>query len=142
MAPGAPRQPLGNQEKEGIMNSLRPLLVAVGLALPGAGLLLPPADARADSSHHQVREIEIVVRKGYQPSRIEIVAGEHIQLKFVRRESGDCSSEVVFPALGIRQTLPEGKPVIVHVPDLAPGEYEFKCGMGMISGKLVVRPKP
>jgi plastocyanin domain-containing protein len=49
--------------------------------------------------------------------------------------------ENVFPALGIRRELPEGKPVTIELPELKAGEYEFKCGMDMIKGKLVVRPR-
>ena len=115
------------------------LVTAAGLSLGGA--LVFPVQAHADGSHHQVREIEIMVRRGYQPNRIEVVQGEHVQLKFLRQESGDCSREVVFPALGIRKELPEGKPVVIHLPELAPGEYEFKCGMDMIKGKLIVKAK-
>jgi plastocyanin domain-containing protein len=123
------------------MTLLRRFLAAAGLSFLGGAVLSVPSEARADSAHHRVREVEIVVRRGYQPNRIEVVHGEHVQLKFVRQESSDCSSEVVFKALGIRQALPEGKPVVIRLPDLAPGEYEFHCGMNMISGKLVVRAK-
>ncbi len=122
------------------MTLRRRLLTAAGLSFLAGAVLSVPSEARAESSHARVREIEIVVRRGYQPKRIEVVQGEHVQLRFVRQESSDCSSEVVFPTLGIRQALPEGKPVVIHLSELAPGEYEFKCGMNMISGKLVVRP--
>jgi plastocyanin domain-containing protein len=117
------------------------LLVATSLTLLGGSALALPADARAEGSHQETREIEIVVRRGYDPRRIEVVQGETVRLRFVRQESADCSREVVFPALGIRKELPEGKPVVIQLPELAPGEYEFKCGMDMIRGKLIVRPK-
>ena len=77
----------------------------------------------------------------YPSGGFEVTEGERIVLKFVRRESSDCSGEVVFPKLGIRKALPEGQPVLVQLPMLGPGEYEFKCGMDMITGKLVVRPR-
>ncbi len=99
-----------------------------------------PANARADSSHQEVREIDVIVQGGYKPSRIEVIQGQHVQLRFIRKESGDCSREVVFPALGIRKGLPEDQPVVIHLPALQAGEYEFKCGMNMIKGKLIVQP--
>ena len=67
------------------------------------------------------------------------VLSEHVQLKFVRKDSSDCTREVVFPALDIRRDLPYDQPVVVHLPALKPGEYEFRCGMNMIRGKIVVR---
>lgn len=121
------------------MKLLNQLLTA-SLSLFAAGLSAP-TDARADSAHHEVREIEIVVAGGYTPSRIEVVEGQHVRLKFIRKESSGCTREVVFPALGIKKELPEGTPVIIHLPELKAGEYEFKCGMNMIKGKLIVRQR-
>jgi plastocyanin domain-containing protein len=109
------------------------LLAAVGVSLP--------AEARADNSRHEIREIEIVVRGGYTPSRVEVVEGQHVQLRFIRMESSACTREVVFPTLGIRKELPERKPMVVHLLELEAGEYEFKCAMDMIKGKLIVRPR-
>lgn len=122
------------------------VLAAVALSVLGATALALPAHSYADSppaasSQEETREIEITVRRGYQPNRIEVFQGERVKLRFLRQESRDCSREVVFPALGIRRELPEGKPVVLQLPDLAPGEYEFKCGMDMIKGTLVVKPK-
>lgn len=117
------------------------ILTTAGLSLIGAAAASIPSSARAEGGQQQVREIRIVVDGGYEPNRVEIVQGERVQLKFVRNEAGDCTREVVFPALGIRKELPEGKPVVIQLPALAPGEYEFKCGMNMIKGKLVVRAR-
>lgn len=117
------------------------LLGTASLSLLAAAGLSLPAEARAENSHHEVREIEIVVQGGYTPSRVEVVEGQHVQLRFIRRESSACTREVLFPTLGIRKELPEGKPVVVHLPELKAGEYEFKCAMDMIKGKLLVRPR-
>lgn len=112
-----------------------------GLALLGTAVL-PWADpARADGSHHDVREVEITVQGGYKPDRIEVVEGQKVQLKFVRKESSGCTREVVFPALGIRKELPQNEPVFIELPTLQVGEYGFECGMKMLKGKIVVRPR-
>src|SRR6187455_841893 len=97
------------------------LLSTVSLSLLAAMGVSLPTEARADSSHHEVREIEIVVQGSYTPSRIEVVEGQHVQLRFIRRESSACTREVAFPTLGITKELPEGKPVIVHLPALEVG---------------------
>jgi plastocyanin domain-containing protein len=123
------------------MSIIGSILSAAGFTfLVAAGVTLA-ADVRAETPHHQVREIEIVVQGGYQPDRIQIAEGEHVQLRFIRRESSGCSREVVIPALGIRRELPEGTPVVIHLPALKAGEYEFKCGMDMIRGKIIVRAR-
>jgi plastocyanin domain-containing protein len=44
----------------------------------------------------------------------------------------------VFPKLNLRRELLTDKPVVIELPALGPGEYEFKCGMNMVRGKLVV----
>lgn len=87
------------------------------------------------------REIEIVVEGAYKPSRIEVREGERVRLKFVRKDYGSCTREVVFPKLDIRRELPTNKPVSIDLPLLAPGEYTFHCGMKMVKGTLVVLPK-
>jgi len=121
------------------MNFIKRILTTTSVGLLGGAVLATPADAGADSTQEHVREIRIIVQGGYQPDRIEIVHGEQVQLRFLRKESGSCTREVVFPSLGIRKELPEGKPVVIQLPALEVGEYEFQCGMDMIKGKLVVR---
>ena len=123
------------------MSIIGSILAAAGISfLAGAGVVLA-ADAQADAPHHQGREIEILVKGGYSPDRIEVFEGEHVQLRFLRKESSGCSREVVFPAFGIRKELPENTPVVIHLPAMKAGEYEFKCGMDMLRGKIVVRSR-
>ena len=55
---------------------------------------------------------------GYRPARVEVAAGECVRLRFVRRDYGGCTREVVFPTLGLRRELPTGRPVTVALPAL------------------------
>jgi len=87
-----------------------------------------------------VRELEVVVEAGYKPKRIEVRKGERVRVLFVRKEHGSCTREVLFPKLGIRRELPTNQPVVIELPALEPGEYEFKCGMNTIKGAVVVTP--
>jgi len=118
------------------------ILTAVALALAATGASLVPETAAA---HAQVeapaREIEIVVDGGYQPARITITEGERVRLRFVRRDASPCTREVVFPSLGIRRGLPTDQPVVIDLPPLPAGEVEFKCGMNMIRGRIIVQPR-
>jgi plastocyanin domain-containing protein len=99
---------------------------------------VPTSSAQAHE-HPTQREIEIVVEGAYKPQRIEIRAGERVRLRFVRKDYGPCTREVVFPKLNLRRELPTSQPITIELPALAAGEYEFKCGMNMIKGLLVVK---
>ena len=44
--------------------------------------------------------------------------------------------------LGVFERDPVVQPVVLELPALAAGEYEFRCAMNMIRGLLVVQPKP
>jgi Cu+-exporting ATPase len=86
------------------------------------------------------QHVTVVVRGGYTPARIEAVAGVPLRITFDRRESGDCSSRVVFPELGITRTLPANTTTTVDLlPDQA-GEFGFSCAENMIHGSLTVTP--
>jgi plastocyanin domain-containing protein len=108
-------------------------LTVVGV-LPGRAEAAMAAAPQAPA----VREIEVVVDGGYRPGRITVAEGERVRLKFVRREHSPCTREVVFPGLDIRRELPTDQPVVIELPELKAGEYEFKCGMNMIKGVLEV----
>jgi plastocyanin domain-containing protein len=120
-------------------NSLKRRLQAVALMLgtftPLAG---SPSFARGAEQAATIREIQIVVDGGYSPTRVDIKQGERVRLKFVRKDWNGCSRELVIPALELRRELPPNKAVTIDLPALAPGEYEFRCGMNMIRGTIVV----
>ena len=106
-----------------------------------AGLSLTTTVAPAASYGQEapsVREIEVIVDGGYKPAHIDVRKGERVRLRFVRKEHGPCTKEVLFPKLGIRRELPTDQPVVIELPALEPGEYEFKCGMNMIKGTIAV----
>ena len=123
------------------MPTPKSLLAASALSLAAVtGAALVPDAAVAAHPGAEVREIEVVVDGDYQPGRIILAAGERVRLRFVRREHTPCTREVVFPGLNIRRELPTDVPVVIDLPALAAGEYEFHCGMKMIRGALVVQP--
>jgi plastocyanin domain-containing protein len=113
---------------------------AASLGLVPGGLAPWPANARAAEPAPQIREIEIVVDGAYKPDRVTVRKGERVRLKFVRHDYGACTREVVLPALKVKRELPPHKPVVVDLPALEPGEYEFRCGMNMVRGTIVVGP--
>lgn len=62
-----------------------------------------------------VQIFDIVVKGVYRPDVIEAEAGKPVQIRFLRRESTECSRFVKFPDFRIRKELPEGKTVVIEL---------------------------
>jgi P-type Cu+ transporter len=101
----------------------------------------PRAATAARSAAGGVQEAQIEVRGSYSPDRIEVEAGRPVRLTFVRREANPCTEQVIFPDFGVVQELPVGRPVPIEFTPDRPGEFEFHCGMNMVRGRLVVKPR-
>jgi len=87
------------------------------------------------------RPIDILVEDGvYSPARIEVRSGQPVRLRFLRKDPSPCAEKVVFSDLDVSADLPIGRPKILSLPAIPPGEYEFTCQMRMYRGKLVARP--
>jgi plastocyanin domain-containing protein len=87
--------------------------------------------------------VDIVVDGGvYTPSRVEVVAGRPVTLRFVRRDPSPCAEKVLFGELGIAADLAMDKPTEVTLTPVNPGEYEFTCQMRMYRGTLIARAAP
>ena len=85
------------------------------------------------------QEVDIVVKGGYSPDRIEVRQGRPVRLNFVRQEDNPCTEQVIFGGFGIVQDLPVGQSVAVEFTPDEPGEFTFHCGMNMVRGQLIVR---
>ena len=120
-----------------------PIIAGLFAASFGASSLfatLAGAEETPRLTSPDLREIEIVVDGGYKPARIVITQGERVRLKLIRRDYSPCTREIVFASLGIRRELPTDVPVVIELPALSPGEVQFKCGMSMLRGVIVVEP--
>ncbi|MDF5755207.1 HAD-IC family P-type ATPase [Spongiactinospora sp. TRM90649] len=81
-----------------------------------------------------------MVRGGYSPEAIRVRQGIRLRLVFDRRESGECTSRVVFPDFGISRSLPAFARSVVELDPRQAGEYRFSCGENMVHGRLIVEP--
>jgi Cu+-exporting ATPase len=89
-----------------------------------------------------VQEVDVTVSGGYSPNLIRVREGVPLRINFDRRETGECTSRVVFPDFAINAALPAYERTGVElVPDRA-GEYGFACGMNMVHGTLLVEAPP
>ena len=83
------------------------LLFTTGLAVTLVWYFFGPKPAAKQAARTGgSQDVTIVVRGGYTPARIEAVAGVPLRITFDRQETGDCTSRVVFPDLGINQATP------------------------------------
>jgi P-type Cu+ transporter len=86
------------------------------------------------------QQARVIVHGHYSPNVIRAQAGRPLRLVFDRRESGECTSRVVFPELGISALLPPFTQTAVELTPSRAGLLEFECGMNKIHGYLVVAP--
>ena len=99
-----------------------------------------PSDQPAPRINTPIATANIKVSSnGFEPARLTIPANQKTQVAFTRADAQNCASEVVFPQLGIRKSLPPGQTVLVDLPPADPGELHFACGMGMYKGALLVQ---
>lgn len=88
-----------------------------------------------------LQRIDVTVQGGYSPAVINLQEGIPASITFDRRETGECTSHVVFSDLGIDARLPGNQRTVVDLPALTPGDYPFACGMNMVHGSLHVVPR-
>ncbi len=119
------------------------LLVTAGGLVAIAALawfFFAPRAARRSELGESVQEVEVVVSGGYSPNLIEAREGVPLRVTFDRRESGECTSRVLFPEFGVNAALPaHARTTVELLPDHS-GRFEFACGMNMVHGTLVVVP--
>jgi len=92
---------------------------------------------RAASAAQAVRIA--VTEKGFEPDRVSLRAGAPAQLTFVRTTDKTCGTEVVFPSLGLKRTLPLNEPVVIEFTPARTGEVAFTCGMNMLKGVVMIQ---
>jgi plastocyanin domain-containing protein len=92
--------------------------------------------ARATAAGGRQEQV-VTVRGGYDPAVVSVAAGMPVRLVFDRQEESGCSEEVVFPSFGRRVFLPAFQKTPIDLPPMAPGRYEFTCGMSMLHGAIV-----
>lgn len=86
------------------------------------------------------RNLEMkVTDRGFEPSRIEVKKGEPLHLVVIRKTDATCAKELVIKDQDLRKELPLDKPVAFDFTPTKTGEMTYACGMGMISGVLVVQ---
>jgi P-type Cu+ transporter len=118
------------------------LVLAGALALTAAlgWFFFGPKKARPAELVGGVQQVRITVNGGYSPDLVRVRQGVPLRILFDRRESGECTSRVVFSDFSVNQSLPAyAETAVTLLPDRA-GEFDFACGMNMVHGRLIVEP--
>ena len=117
-------------------------MMTLGLGIAMALLTLAPATAH-DGEHGKQEPVKVAITltdAGYEPARIELVAGQTVQLAFRNDAKSSCATSVESKDLDIPRTaLPKGETTVVEVTPAKAGEYTFACASGMVKGTVVVK---
>lgn len=107
-----------------------------------AGMMaMEPAQGSEKAVAKQAKGIQkatITINNGYSPSSIKVKKGTPVELTFVGGKNIGCGGTVVFKSLKISKSVAVGKSVVIKFTPTKKGEIPFTCGMGMLSGKVVV----
>jgi len=96
------------------------------------------APAPAAPGAKDVQEVTIIVAGSYEPSEVRLKKGVPARLRFVRKNTGGCTEQLIIPDFGVKQALPGlAETVVEFTPDKV-GTFPFTCGMKMLKGTLVV----
>jgi sulfite exporter TauE/SafE len=79
-----------------------------------------------------------IVNTRYVPESVSIPADKPVRLLLDRQEDVACSDRLVIKQLGIDVALAPNAVTRIDLPATAAGTYSMTCGMGMMSGQLVV----
>ena len=98
----------------------------------------PSTGVQASTVSDGYQEVMVLVKGGYTPDTIRVVAGRPVRLLFRREETAACSERVVIPDFARAAELPTGEIVRVEFMPTEAGEHEFTCQMGMLRGRIPV----
>jgi membrane fusion protein, heavy metal efflux system len=107
---------------------------------PSADASRMPSAPNSEGGKASIQTARIIVsEQGYEPAKVMLRAGIPARLTFLRTTDKTCGTEVVFPSLNTKRTLPLNEPVTIEFTPEKTGEIAFACGMNMLHGSVVVQ---
>ncbi len=111
----------------------------VKTAVLGTPATAPQAPAATTTAADGVTEVKLTIQNTqFVPSTLQIPADKPVRLVVDRQEANACSDQIVFPQLGVSADLAPNATTVVNLPASKSGTFTMTCGMGMMSGQLVV----
>jgi hypothetical protein len=111
---------------------------SVKTAVVGASSASEPAAAYKTGADGVVEVPLAIVNTRYVPETVSIPADKPVRLLVDRQENVACSDRLVIKQLGVDVALAPNAVTTVDLPATSAGTYSMTCGMGMMSGRLVV----
>ena len=112
---------------------------SVKTAVMGGPSVSATPDAAFKPGADGVVEVPLsIINTRYVPESLSIPADKPVRLLVNRQEDAACSDRLVIKQLGIDVPLAANAVTKVDLPATASGTYSMTCGMGMMSGRLVV----
>jgi hypothetical protein len=112
---------------------------AVKAAVLGTHAVAPGDEPSYTTGADGVVEVRLSVANArFTPSDVQIPAGKPVRLVVDRPDADPCSKELELPGLGIKRDLPDRGTATVDIPATDAGTFTMTCGMGMMSGRLLV----
>ena len=103
-----------------------------------AGKGMAPMVKGEATNENGVQVVRIGVKNGYySPNMFMVKAGQPVKVVFTGKAT-DCLAKPMFPSLNKKTDFSAGS-AILDLGTLAPGTYEFACGMKMTGGKIVAQ---
>ena len=103
----------------------------------GSGAVKGPKTTKTATVAGATQKISVDLSKGYyDPSTIQLKAGVPAEITF--GQGSGCLGQVQSQQLGFAEDLTSG-PKTVKIAGLPAGTYQYTCGMGMVSGSIVVK---
>ncbi len=132
----------GRRRKRLRLDRLTLLGTAVAALLIGPVFLICGCTAKPVSAVEQpdgTQTIKVLVKHGYQPSRIQAKVGKPLKIEFYRDEEpgqASCAENLEIPAENVKLPLPARESQIVEIKPQPAGEVVFQCGMNMLKGTI------
>jgi hypothetical protein len=120
------------------------VIVLAGVAAGEPVVTKGSFELRAEAERQSIRPVTTqtaavaVTASGFEPASLTLLRGVPARVTFTRTTDHTCATELDVPAFGIHRALPLNQPVTVEFVPAASGAT-FQCGMGMLTGTLVVR---
>ena len=115
----------------------------VVIALAAVITLALGASATLAESEGQARRIELsVTEDGFTPSKLSVKRGEAVVLAVTRKTDKTCATKVVVhvsKTKTVEKELPLDKTVEIPVTFEKTGTLTYACGMGHVSGVIMVQ---
>jgi len=103
-------------------------------------LIVVAAGCAGESGGGSAKRVAIAVtKKGFEPDRVTVKAGNPVTLVVTRKTEKTCATEIVLKDYGLKRELPLNQAVEVTFTPAATGEITFACGMDMIKGTVVAK---